>query len=83
MFEGSGPGRYFRYAMGVLTQTHQRLPDVRFLNGSIIHCRSTQSGNPIFFEVDGELAGQLPVTFEAVPDALTLWAPEPFLSATS
>jgi diacylglycerol kinase (ATP) len=83
MFEGSGPERYFRYALGILTQTHQRLPDVRFLNGASIHCGATQTGDPIFFEVDGELAGQLPVTFEAVPDALTLWAPEPFLRTTT
>ena len=83
MFEGSGPGRYFRYALGVLTQTHQRLPDVRVLNGSSIHCGNTRSGDPIYFEVDGELAGRLPVTFETVPDALTLWAPEPFLNATT
>ncbi|MGA8183328.1 MAG: diacylglycerol kinase family protein [Terriglobia bacterium] len=83
MFEGSGPGRYFRYALGILTQTHQRLGDVRFLNGSSVHCRSEQAGDPIFFEVDGELAGRIPVTFEVVPDALTLLAPEPFLSSTA
>lgn len=83
MFEGSGPGRYFRYAVGILTQTHQRLPDVRFLNGSRIQCKRELAGDPIFFEVDGELAGRIPVTFEAVPDALTLLAPERFLSSTT
>lgn len=81
MFEGSGPERYLRYALGILTQTHQRLPDVRVLNGSSIHCGSTLAGDPVYFEVDGELAGQLPVIFEAVPDALTLWTPESFLNA--
>jgi diacylglycerol kinase (ATP) len=80
-FEGSGPGRYFRYALGVLTQTHRRLGDVRLLNGSSGHCRSEQAEDPIFFEVDGELAGRIPVTFEVAPDALTLLAPEPFLSS--
>jgi len=83
LFEGSGPGRYFRYALGILTQTHQRLRDVRFLNGSSIHCRSGQAADPIFFEVDGELAGRIPATFEVVPDALTLLAPGPFLSSTT
>ncbi len=81
LFEGSGPGRYFRYALGILTQTHQRLRDVRFLNGSSVHCSSGKAGDPIFFEVDGELAGRIPVTFEVAPDALTLLAPEPFLSS--
>lgn len=83
MFEGSGPKRYLKYGLRILTQTHHQLPDVHDLNGSAIHCGSTQSGDPILFEVDGELAGQLPVTFEEVPDALTLWAPGPFLKATS
>ena len=81
LFEGSDPGRYLRYALGVLTQTHYRLGDVRFLNGSSGHCRSEQAEDPIFFEVDGELAGRIPVTFEVVPDALTLLAPEPFLNS--
>lgn len=83
MFEGSGPTRYFRYAVGVLTQTHHRLPDVHFLNGSSIHCRSSRDRDPIFFEVDGELVGRIPVTFEVAPDALTLLAPEPFLSSAT
>jgi diacylglycerol kinase (ATP) len=81
IFEGSAPGRYLRYALGILTQTHQRLRDVRFLNGFSGHCRSEQAVDTIFFEVDGELAGRIPVTFEVAPDALTLLAPEPFLSS--
>jgi len=81
MFEGSGPGRYLRYALGVLTQTHQRLGDVHILNGFSGHCRNEQAADDIFFEVDGELAGRIPVTFEVAPDALTLLAPGPFLSS--
>ena len=83
LFEGSTPARYLRYALGVLTQTHQRLGDVRFLKGSSIHCRSAQAEGPIFFEVDGELAGRIPVTFDVVPDALTLLAPGPFPGSTA
>jgi len=83
IFEGSGPKRYFQYALGILKQTHQHLGDVRFLNGSSIHCTCDRAGDPVFFEVDGELAGRIPVTFEVVPDALTLLAPEPFLNSTT
>lgn len=83
VFEGAGAGRYFRYAVGVLTQSHQRLPDVRFRNGSNVHCMSDRPGDPIFFEVDGELAGRIPVTFDTVPNALTVLAPEHFLSSTT
>lgn len=81
MFEGAGAGRYFRYAVGILAQSHQRLPDVRFRNGRNVHCMSDQAGDPILFEVDGELAGRIPVTFDTAPDALTLMAPEKFLSS--
>ncbi len=30
---------------------------------------------PAYFELDGELVGQLPATFEIVPNALTLLVP--------
>lgn len=83
VFEGSGPARYFRYALGILTQTHQRLGDVRFLNGSRVHCKSDRAEDPVFFEVDGELAGRIPASFEVVPDALTILAPGRFLSSTT
>lgn len=83
VFEGSGAGRYIRYAMGILTRSHQRLPDVSFRNGSNIHCVSDRTEDSIFFEVDGEWAGQIPVTFDTVPDALTLMAPGHFLSSTT
>lgn len=82
LFEGSRPARYFRYALGVLTQTHHLLHDVRFASGSRVSCASEQPEPPVYFEVDGELAGRLPVTFEVVPDSLTLLAPESFASST-
>ena len=78
LFEGHGPGRYFRYALGILTQTHDRLHGVRFLSGSDIRCTCDQPRTAIGFEVDGELAGRIPVTFDVVPDALTILAPESF-----
>ena len=78
LFEGHGPGRYLRYALGILTQTHDRMHGVRFLGGSVIRCTSQRSETAIGFEVDGELKGVIPVTFEVVPDALTILAPESF-----
>ena len=77
LFEGSGPARYVRYAMGILTQTHHRLSDVRFAGGSSVRCTNQQPEPDIYFEVDGEMAGRIPATFESVPDALTLLAPHP------
>jgi diacylglycerol kinase (ATP) len=83
LFEGSTPRRYFRYALGVLSRTHHWMGDIRFLSGSSVGCVSEKPEDPIYFEVDGELAGQIPVTFDVVPDALTLLAPEPFLGSVS
>ena len=83
LFEGSTPRRYLRYALGVLSRSHRWLGDVRFLNGSSIRCTSEKPEDPIYFELDGELAGQIPVTFSIIPDALTLLAPESFLGFTS
>jgi diacylglycerol kinase (ATP) len=82
-FEGSTPQRYFRYAMGVLSRTHHWMGDVRFLSGSSVGCVREEPEDPIYFEVDGEVAGQIPVTFDVVPDALTLLAPESFLCSVS
>jgi diacylglycerol kinase (ATP) len=83
LFEGSSPERYFRYVIGILTQTHHRLGDVHSPQGSYIRCTNEQSKEPIYFEVDGELAGRIPVTFEVVPDALTLLAPNSFFSSAA
>jgi diacylglycerol kinase family enzyme len=38
-------------------------------------CAAKDAGETIRFELDGELAGTLPATFEIVPDALTLLVP--------
>jgi YegS/Rv2252/BmrU family lipid kinase len=83
LFEGFGSGRYLRYAIGILTQTHRRLGDVRSVEGSCIHCTSEKHQEAVYFEVDGELTGRIPVTFEVVPDALTLLAPDSFFNSAT
>lgn len=83
LFAGASPKRYFRYALGILTQTHRRLIDVYSPAGSSVRCLSGQSKQPIYFEVDGELTGKIPVTFEIVPDALTILAPDSFFKPTT
>ncbi|MEJ2007226.1 MAG: diacylglycerol kinase family protein [Acidobacteriota bacterium] len=80
-FKSDRPRRYFLYALAVLTQTHHRLPDVAFLRGSHVCCTGSKPDEAIYFEVDGELAGRLPVSFETVPDALTLMAPQSFTTS--
>lgn len=75
LFKSSSGARYILYALAVLLRQHARLADVELVEGFKIACSGEQAGQRIFFELDGELAGELPATFEIVPDALTVLAP--------
>ncbi len=75
LFQSRHRARYFLYAAAVLTRQHLRLRDVELLESQKIDCQAVNPGTSIYFELDGELAGELPTTFEIVPDALTLLAP--------
>jgi len=74
-FASPGRARYLLYALAVLTRQHLRLGDVRLAPGTEVCCLPPDNKTPVRFELDGELAGALPATFEIVPDALTLLAP--------
>ncbi|MGH9406105.1 MAG: diacylglycerol/lipid kinase family protein [Terriglobia bacterium] len=66
--------RYFIYGAAVLTQ--RRLADIDLLETRKLTFAAERAGAEVFFELDGELAGTLPATFEVAPDALTLLLPE-------
>ena len=68
--------RYLLYAAAVLLRQHLRLRDVRLDQCAEAVCTPVDPATTIYFELDGELVGALPATFEIVPDALTLLAPE-------
>jgi diacylglycerol kinase (ATP) len=67
--------RYFLYAGAVLARLHLRLKDVKLVDASKVTCSPPDSQTRVHVELDGELAGILPVTFEVVPDSLTLLVP--------
>jgi len=67
--------RYLAYAVAAVTRTHLRLADVEQVQTQKIVCESETGQGPIYFELDGELVGKLPATFEIVPDALTVLVP--------
>lgn len=75
LFPSRNRARYFWYALAVLLRQHLRLSDVELTEGLRMACSSEDQTMPIYFELDGELAGKLPATFEIVPDALTLLVP--------
>jgi len=75
LFSSRSRARYFGYAVAVLLRQHLRLPDVKLIEGHRVECSGEEPGVPIYFELDGELAGKLPATLEIIPDALTLLVP--------
>jgi len=67
--------RYFLYAAAVVLRQHLRLKDVELRPTERIECIATVPDSRVYFELDGERVGQLPATFEIVPDALTVLVP--------
>jgi YegS/Rv2252/BmrU family lipid kinase len=75
LFTSSSRGRYFLYALAVILHQHLRLSDVELVDGYKVTCTPLDARRPIYFELDGELVGQLPATFEILPAALTVLVP--------
>jgi YegS/Rv2252/BmrU family lipid kinase len=67
--------RYLLYALAVVTRQHLRLSGVTLDNCTEVVCTPADASTTVRFELDGELAGVIPATFEIVPDALTLLVP--------
>jgi YegS/Rv2252/BmrU family lipid kinase len=67
--------RYFYYAAAVVMRQHSRLSDFKSVSAQKVECTAASPGDRIYFELDGEIAGQLPATFEIIPDALTILVP--------
>lgn len=67
--------RYLVYAVAVLVRQHLRLRGVTLDQCTEAVCAPVETSTTIYFELDGELGGTLPATFEIVPDALTLLVP--------
>jgi diacylglycerol kinase (ATP) len=75
LFKSHNRARYFLYAGLVLARQHLHLGDVELVETRKLCCAAQVAGEAIRFELDGELVGTLPATFEIVPDALTLLVP--------
>jgi YegS/Rv2252/BmrU family lipid kinase len=75
LFKSHNRARYFLYAALVLARQHFLLGDVELVEARKLECAAQVAGETICFELDGELVGTLPATFEIVPDALTLLVP--------
>lgn len=58
--------------------THLNLPEVSSIPAKRIEARPLEEGEEILIEVDGELLGKLPATYEIVPNALVVRTPDSF-----
>jgi diacylglycerol kinase family enzyme len=68
--------RYLVYALALLAGRLDRVADVASFPAVQVRCEKIAgSEGAVLFQVDGELAGRLPLTVEIVPDALTLLVP--------
>lgn len=74
LFKSQSRARYFLYAAAAIARQHSRLLDVELVDAREIAVAG-EGDTTIRFELDGELVGALPATFEIVPDALTLLVP--------
>lgn len=67
--------KFLLYLMANWLGMLERFDDVRFLRTSRVRCEPLHPTTRLHVEVDGELAGTLPCSFEIVPDALSLVVP--------
>lgn len=79
LFRGTIGMRYLPYLLGVLLGRTDRMKGCTVLHGRSVTC-STPVAREIYFQIDGELSGKLPITVEIVPDALTVLVPPEYLS---
>jgi diacylglycerol kinase (ATP) len=66
--------KYLSYLPMLWAGQLRRAREVHFLRATCVRCDPIDSG-PIWLQVDGEPAGQLPAEFHIVPEALTLAVP--------
>lgn len=79
LFRGTVSARYLHYFLGVALKRVDRINGCTVLHGRSVSC-SQAAGNGIYVQVDGELAGNLPITAEILPNALTLLLPPEYVA---
>jgi len=63
-------------AYKLYTGTHLELPEVKSARAARVEISPSDSWQIIHLEIDGELPGRLPATFEIVPNALSVRVPK-------
>ena len=76
LFRGTLSLRYLAYLLGVVAGRVHRMNGCTVLRGRKVFCPAEDG---IFVQVDGELAGRLPITTEILPEALTMLLPPKYI----
>lgn len=74
LFRGTWAVQYVPYLVAVALKQVHRMSGCKIMHASSVVCKS-DAAVPVFVQVDGELAGNLPMTAETVSDALKLLVP--------
>ncbi len=77
-FAGKNSLRYLPYLAGVAAHFAHLLPGSSYSRAMKVSC-SPVGAKRVPVQIDGEVVGVLPATFEVVPDALTLRIPRKYL----
>ncbi len=80
LFHSRSTTRYLVYLAAAACGRLEQLPDVTFSAAGRL-TMTNQGLDPVYVQVDGELAGRLPAEIELVPAALTLLAPPAYRGA--
>jgi diacylglycerol kinase (ATP) len=79
LFRGTRSIRYIPYLVGVTLGRLHRFKGCTVLHGRTVTCQRP-ANREIYVQVDGELAGRLPMRAEILPEALVLLAPPQYLA---
>ena len=74
-FSGRSTIPYLIYLSGAVFGLATSLPGVHSVLTRRVDLAANANGRPVYLQVDGEAAGQLPVSIEIVPSALTVLVP--------
>ena len=79
LFRGTIGARYLPYLLGVALGRAHRMRGCSVVRGRSVTC-TPPAGSDVYVQIDGEVAGKLPVTADIVPAALTLLVPPQYLA---
>lgn len=73
LFKKENPINYFRYFLGAIFRMHTQFPDVEYFQTKKFY---VESEKPLMVEADGDVWGELPITFSILNKGLKILLPK-------